>query len=78
MQALPQAGGLPAPWEAVKDPKTGFTYYHNTTTGVTSWDKPGASAAGFGGEFPPTTTYIYAPHPLHHPPKPVLPLARRC
>jgi hypothetical protein len=30
-------------WTAVKDPTSGKTYYHNTGTGATSWEKP----AGF-------------------------------
>lgn len=34
------AGCLPVGWEAIKDPTSGATYYHNATTQVTTWDKP--------------------------------------
>ena len=40
-QAANGGGGFPTPWEAVLDFKTGKTYFHNTTTGMVQWAKPG-------------------------------------
>lgn len=31
---------LPAPWQALKDPSSGQTYYHNVNTGRTQWSSP--------------------------------------
>jgi len=31
---------LKFPWQAVFDPSSGQVYYHNLTTGVTTWDNP--------------------------------------
>ena len=43
-QAANGGGGFPTPWEAVLDFKTGKTYFHNTTTGMVQWAKPGGGA----------------------------------
>lgn len=32
-------------WQAVLDPNTGMTYYHNTKTGVTQWTNPASQPA---------------------------------
>jgi len=47
---------LPQHWEAIVDPESGDTYYYNSKTGTTTWDKPQANPA--------------APPPL--PPKPAI------
>lgn len=36
----PSVDSLPAPWKAVVDKNTGKTYYWNTDTNITSWEKP--------------------------------------
>ena len=36
---------LLAPWQALFDPGTGFTYYWNPQTNVTQYDRPAGSAA---------------------------------
>mmetsp|Transcript_33276 Transcript_33276/g.71322 ORF Transcript_33276/g.71322 Transcript_33276/m.71322 type:complete len:420 (-) Transcript_33276:92-1351(-) len=35
--------GLPPGWAAHVDPTSGKTYYHNASTGVTTWDPPAAA-----------------------------------
>ena len=36
---------LPAPWQALYDPGSGFTYYWNPQTNVTTYDRPAGGAA---------------------------------
>jgi len=45
-QRAPSGGGLPSGWTEYRDPK-GTPYYHNGTTGKTSWTRPS------GGPAPP-------------------------
>jgi hypothetical protein len=42
----PRRTPLPEPWEEVADNETGERYYWNTTTGETSWDRPGGGEGG--------------------------------
>lgn len=43
--AAPPSPPLPPGWSEVRDPKTGATYYWNTTTRETTWVRPSAAAA---------------------------------
>lgn len=36
---VPAGGGLPAPWKEVKDDQ-GRTYFYNTVSGVSQWERP--------------------------------------
>eukprot|EP00310_Coccolithus_braarudii_P024373 CAMPEP_0183339194 /NCGR_PEP_ID=MMETSP0164_2-20130417/6198_1 /TAXON_ID=221442 /ORGANISM="Coccolithus pelagicus ssp braarudi, Strain PLY182g" /LENGTH=516 /DNA_ID=CAMNT_0025509149 /DNA_START=20 /DNA_END=1567 /DNA_ORIENTATION=- len=37
-------GDVPHPWQATEDPNSGLTYYWNTITNETSWERPRAPA----------------------------------
>ena len=41
---LGEEESLPPNWEALVDPESGNTYYQNTTTQETQWEKPGSKA----------------------------------
>jgi len=37
---MSQGGPLPAGWSEFQDPSSGKTYYHNSASGQTTWDRP--------------------------------------
>lgn len=37
---IPTASALPPDWEEATDPSSGYPYYYNTKTRVTTWEKP--------------------------------------
>ncbi|CAE7383523.1 NLRC3 [Symbiodinium sp. CCMP2592] len=43
---------LPTDWDEHVDPSTGHVFYHNTTTGESTWEKPTAEASGSVGSLP--------------------------
>jgi hypothetical protein len=77
-EAVPASSPAPAPapssaptsaskWTAVKDPDSGDTYYYNTATGETTWDKPEGVDAGV-----PSPAAAQTPAAPQSPQKPVV------
>ncbi|GLT88016.1 hypothetical protein SLE2022_060610 [Rubroshorea leprosula] len=47
---LAQIGKLPPGWVEAKDPSSGASYYYNESTGVSQWERPGATSTS--GQMP--------------------------